>query len=148
MNLCSSLNLVFFFVLDFFLSSPGGHFETLKPEDVNPHVTFHHGIPSATTTLAYVPVQKILALSTRHRQVKLLGKDNTQALLESDDEQPSKFLQFVPNPVYFSMSRSKIELRFGTSKERSCVTFINPMKRSHLLLYCDSSYLLENLLVL
>ncbi|XP_074301913.1 uncharacterized protein LOC141633332 isoform X2 [Silene latifolia] len=93
MNLCSSLNLVFFFVLDFFLSSPGGHFETLKPEDVNPHVTFHHGIPSATTTLAYVPVQKILALSTRHRQVKLLGKDNTQALLESDDEQPSKFLQ-------------------------------------------------------
>ncbi|KAH9621155.1 hypothetical protein KSS87_006342 [Heliosperma pusillum] len=75
----------------------GGYSESLKPEDVNPHVTFHHGIPSAATTLAYDPAQKILALSTRQGQVKLLGKDNTQALLESDDEQPSKFLQFIPN---------------------------------------------------
>ncbi|KAL9229567.1 hypothetical protein vseg_005020 [Gypsophila vaccaria] len=76
---------------------PPAYSESLKPEDVAPRLTFHYGIPVAASLLAYDPIQKILALSTKHGQIKLLGKDNTQALLESDEEQPSKFLQFVPN---------------------------------------------------
>lgn len=76
---------------------PGESSESLKPEDVDPRLAFHYGVPSSAAMLAYDPVQKILAISTKNGQIKLLGKDNTQALLESNDVQPSKFLQFIQN---------------------------------------------------
>ncbi|CAL8171514.1 unnamed protein product [Prunus armeniaca] len=47
--------------------------------------------------LAYDPIQKILAVSSKDGRIKLFGKDNTQALLESVNAVPSKFLQFVEN---------------------------------------------------
>ncbi|KAJ8427822.1 hypothetical protein Cgig2_001633 [Carnegiea gigantea] len=72
---------------------PGGNVESLKAENVYPRLAFHYGIPSEAAKLAYDPVQKIVAVSTKNGQIKLLGKDNTQALLESNDVQPSKFLQ-------------------------------------------------------
>ncbi|KAK9670711.1 hypothetical protein RND81_13G219800 [Saponaria officinalis] len=76
---------------------PASYSESLKPEDVAPRLTFHYGLPAAATMLAYDPLHRILALSTKHGQIKLLGKHNTQALLESDEEHPSKFLQFIPS---------------------------------------------------
>lgn len=76
---------------------PGGNVESLKAENVYPRLAFHYGIPSEAAKLAYDPVQKIVAVSTKNGQIKLLGKDNTQALLISNDVQPSKFLQFVYN---------------------------------------------------
>ncbi|XP_021867534.2 uncharacterized protein [Spinacia oleracea] len=79
---------------------PGENSDCLKPEDVDPRLAFQYGLPSSATMLAYDPVQKILAVSTKNGQIKLLGKDNTQALLESNDVQPSKFLQFIHNQGY------------------------------------------------
>ncbi|KAL8151854.1 hypothetical protein V2J09_021662 [Rumex salicifolius] len=76
---------------------PGSNSEALKPEDVEPVVAFHYGIPLGASMLAYDPLQRILAISTKNGQIKLLGKDNTQALLESKEMLPSKFLQFVLN---------------------------------------------------
>ncbi|GAB2282490.1 hypothetical protein Dimus_017033 [Dionaea muscipula] len=69
----------------------------LKPGDVNPRVTFHYGIPSGGIMFAYDSIQRILAISTKDGQIKLLGKDNTQALLQPDDMLASKFLQFLDN---------------------------------------------------
>ncbi|RVW32921.1 hypothetical protein CK203_088041 [Vitis vinifera] len=46
---------------------------------------------------AYDSIQKILAIATRDGRIKLFGKDNTQALLESNETVPSKFLQFIEN---------------------------------------------------
>lgn len=40
----------------------------LKAEDVKPRTNFHYGIPPDSTTLAYDPVQRILAISTRWRR--------------------------------------------------------------------------------
>lgn len=76
---------------------PGGNLESLNPEEVDPRLAFHYGVPSGAAMLAYDPVQKIVAISTKNGLIKLLGKNNTQALLESNDVQPSKFLQFVHN---------------------------------------------------
>ncbi|KAL2904508.1 Gag-Pol polyprotein, partial [Bienertia sinuspersici] len=39
--------------------------ERLKPEDVDPHLAFHCGLPSSVAMLAYDPAQKILAISTK-----------------------------------------------------------------------------------
>ncbi|KAK6922499.1 Lethal giant larvae (Lgl)-like, C-terminal domain [Dillenia turbinata] len=76
---------------------PGGSSDSLKPEDLDPRLVFHYGIPSSSMLLAYDSVQEILAISTKDGGIKLLGKDNSQVLLESDDAAPSKFLQFLEN---------------------------------------------------
>ncbi|XAR58060.1 hypothetical protein NMG60_11026417 [Bertholletia excelsa] len=76
---------------------PGGSSEGLKSEDVNPCVAFHYGIPSGSHLLAYDSVQQILAISTKDGRIKLYGKDNTQAILESPEAVASKFLRFLEN---------------------------------------------------
>ncbi|CAB4268911.1 unnamed protein product [Prunus armeniaca] len=81
---------------------PGGNSDGLKGSDIDPCLLFHYGIPSGCNMLAYDPIQKILACSfvsitLKDGRIKLSGKDNTQALLESVNAIPSKFLQFVEN---------------------------------------------------
>ncbi|XVF18147.1 hypothetical protein REPUB_Repub10bG0187200 [Reevesia pubescens] len=72
---------------------PGGNSDGLKASDVDPHMLFHYGIPLGCCMFAYDSIQKILAISTMDGRIKLFGKDNFQALLESDDLVPSKFLE-------------------------------------------------------
>ncbi|KAK2966840.1 hypothetical protein RJ640_027799 [Escallonia rubra] len=76
---------------------PGGSSEGLKPEDVNPRLVFHYGIPSGSLLLAYDSIQTIFAISTKDGRIKLFGKDNTQALLVAAETVSSKFLQFIEN---------------------------------------------------
>ncbi|XP_073219915.1 uncharacterized protein [Cicer arietinum] len=79
-------------------NKPGGSsFDGLKASDVNPRVVFHQGIPSGGAKFAYDTIQKILALSTKDGRIKLYGKDNSQAMLESSEPLSSKFLQFIQN---------------------------------------------------
>ncbi|RDY02840.1 Syntaxin-binding protein 5, partial [Mucuna pruriens] len=78
-------------------NSGGNPTEGLKASDVDPRLVFHHGVPSGGAKFAYDTIQRILALSTRDGQIKLYGKDNAQALLESSEALPSKFLQFIQN---------------------------------------------------
>ncbi|KAK9164722.1 hypothetical protein Syun_005624 [Stephania yunnanensis] len=75
----------------------GGNLNGLKSDDVNPRLVFHYGIPAGSTALAYDSTQRILAISTKDGRIKLLGTDNTQALLESNEAVSSKFLQFIEN---------------------------------------------------
>ncbi|KAH6759635.1 hypothetical protein C2S51_000184 [Perilla frutescens var. frutescens] len=74
-----------------------GFSDSLRPDDVNPRLVFHHGISSGSVLLAYDSIQQILAISTKDGQIKLFGKDGSQALLESSETIPSKFLLFVEN---------------------------------------------------
>ncbi|URE00355.1 WD40 [Musa troglodytarum] len=69
----------------------------LTAEEVRPRLVFHYGVPPESSSLAYDPIQHILAISTRNGVIKLLGKDNSQALLQSEAAAPSKFLQFMEN---------------------------------------------------
>ncbi|CAK9156298.1 unnamed protein product [Ilex paraguariensis] len=76
---------------------PGWNSDGLKPDDINTRLLFHYGIPLGSMLLACDTIQQIFAVSTRDGRIKLFGKDNTQALLESPDAVPSKFLQFIEN---------------------------------------------------
>ncbi|KAJ9540847.1 hypothetical protein OSB04_027353 [Centaurea solstitialis] len=82
------------------LKKPGGNPDSLKSDDVNPRPIFHYGLPSGCTLLAHDPIQKILALSTVDGRIKLFGQDNTQAVMESPEAVPSKFLQFIHNQQF------------------------------------------------
>ncbi|CAJ1942207.1 unnamed protein product [Sphenostylis stenocarpa] len=73
--------------------SGGNSSDGLKASDVDPRLVFHHGVPSGGAKFAYDTIQRILALSTKNGQIKLYGKDNAQAILESSEALPSKFLQ-------------------------------------------------------
>ncbi|CAL0313098.1 unnamed protein product [Lupinus luteus] len=75
----------------------GNSLDGLKASDVDPHLIFHQGVPSGSTKFAYDTIQKILSLSTKDGRIKLFGEDNGQALLESSETVPSKFLQFIQN---------------------------------------------------
>ncbi|XP_061351439.1 uncharacterized protein LOC133296460 [Gastrolobium bilobum] len=80
------------------IKKPGGNSsDGLKASDVDPRLVFHQGVPSGGAKFAYDTIQKILALSTKDGRIKLYGKDNAQAVLESSEPLPSKFLQFVQN---------------------------------------------------
>ncbi|KAL7231198.1 hypothetical protein ACSBR2_009461 [Camellia fascicularis] len=76
---------------------PGGNSDGLKSEDIDPRLVFHYGLPSGSILLAYDSIQQILAISTKDGQVKLYGKDSSQAILESTETVPSKFLKFFKN---------------------------------------------------
>ncbi|MQL92976.1 hypothetical protein Taro_025611 [Colocasia esculenta] len=65
----------------------------LRAEDIDPRLVFHYGVPAGSNSLAYDPIQKIIAIATTDGRIKLFGTGNTQALLESVDATPSKFLQ-------------------------------------------------------
>ncbi|XWS29119.1 hypothetical protein CRYUN_Cryun24cG0001100 [Craigia yunnanensis] len=78
-------------------NKPGGNSDGLKASDVDPDMVFHYGIPLGCCMFAYDSFQKILVISTMDGRIKLFGKDNSQALLESDVTVPSKFLEFVQN---------------------------------------------------
>ncbi|KAI3519094.1 hypothetical protein L1887_08115 [Cichorium endivia] len=82
------------------LKKPGGNKDSLKSDEVNPRSIFHYGLPSGCNLLAHDPIQKILAMSTIDGRIKLFGHDNTQAVLESPEAVPSKFLQFIHNQPF------------------------------------------------
>lgn len=71
--------------------------ESLKREDIEPCLVFHYGIPSGSVLLAHDSIQQILAVSTKDGRIKLYGKYSTQAMLESAETVPSKFLEFFNN---------------------------------------------------
>ncbi|KAM3709989.1 hypothetical protein ACJW31_02G216300 [Castanea mollissima] len=97
---------------------PGGNVDGLKSSEVDPRVVFHYGIPSGSTMFAYDSIQKILAISTKDGQIKLFGKDNTQALLESNEISPSKFLQFMKNRGILLNTTSKNHLEVWDIDEK------------------------------
>ncbi|KAL2522035.1 Transducin/WD40 repeat-like superfamily protein [Forsythia ovata] len=76
---------------------PVGFSDNIKPDDVNPRLVFHYGIPSGSMLLAYDSIQQILAIATKDGRIKLFGKSGSQALLESSETVPSKFLLFIEN---------------------------------------------------
>ncbi|XP_054775821.1 uncharacterized protein LOC129284382 [Prosopis cineraria] len=79
------------------VKKPAGNSDGLKASDLDVRLVFHYGVPSNGTKLAYDNNQKILALSTKDGRIKLFGKNNTQAILQSPEPVPSKFLQFIQN---------------------------------------------------
>ncbi|XP_066343646.1 uncharacterized protein [Miscanthus floridulus] len=72
-----------------------GSISSLRAEDVSPRLAFHYGVPADAALLAYDPILHVLAVATRNGQIKLFGRDNTQALLQFPSPLPSRLLQFA-----------------------------------------------------
>nr|KYP36996.1 hypothetical protein KK1_041853 [Cajanus cajan] len=110
------------------MQTGGNSSEGLKASDVDPRLVFHHGVPSGGAKFAYDSIQRILALSTKDGQIKLYGKDNAQALIESSEALPSKFLQFIQNQgVLINVtSNNHIEARNSELSDDTVVTHILP----------------------
>ncbi|KAA3457602.1 Transducin/WD40 repeat-like superfamily protein isoform 1 [Gossypium australe] len=104
---------------------PGVNSDGLKASDVDPHLVFHYGIPLGCCMFAYDSIQKILAISTTDGRIKLFGKDNSQALLESDDTVPSKFLEvfFRPESRHPSKCKSQEPYRGKLLAESSQLSY-------------------------
>ncbi|KAH0936148.1 hypothetical protein HID58_013265 [Brassica napus] len=84
---------------------PGGSpSEGLRANDVEPRVVLHYGIPSGAHLFAYDPVQKILAVSTKDGRIKLFGKNQTQALLVSEEASTSKFIEVLLTYIIYVFS--------------------------------------------
>ncbi|XP_075486703.1 uncharacterized protein LOC142526274 isoform X1 [Primulina tabacum] len=79
------------------LKKPGGLSDTLKPDDVDPRLVFHYGVPPGSLLLKYNSIRQILAIATKDGRIKLYGKGGSQALLESPEIVPSKILLFMEN---------------------------------------------------
>ncbi|KAL6652218.1 hypothetical protein ACP70R_011143 [Stipagrostis hirtigluma subsp. patula] len=100
-----------------------GSISSLRAEDVSPRLAFHYGVPADASLLAYDPVLHVLAVATRNGQIKLFGRDNTQALLQSPTPLPSRFLQFADGQgVLLNVNtQNQIEVWDIDTKKLCCV---------------------------
>nr|GEW92843.1 DNA mismatch repair protein MLH3 isoform X1 [Tanacetum cinerariifolium] len=69
--------------------------------------------------LAHDPIQKTLAMSTIDGRIKLFGQDNTQAVMESPEEVPSKFLQFIHNQPFLININAKDHIEVWDIEKKS-----------------------------
>ncbi|XP_055586546.1 syntaxin-binding protein 5 isoform X3 [Uranotaenia lowii] len=60
--------------------------ETLRPENFQLRKTFRHGFPYSPTSLAYDPVQRILAVGDKSGSVRILGKFGVDAHVRHEGE--------------------------------------------------------------
>ncbi|XP_027078958.1 uncharacterized protein [Coffea arabica] len=110
-----------------FVKKPGGT-DGLKPEDVDPRLIFHYGIPSGANLFAYNNTKKILAISVGDGRIKLFGKNGSQALLESPELLPSKFLQFIENQEILVNTNSNNHIEVWDLEKR-CLSYIHDFKK-------------------
>lgn len=101
------------------LKKPGGNQDALKPDEVNPRPVFHYGLLSGCNLLAHDPIQKTLAMSTTDGRIKLFGQDNTQAVMESPEAVPSKFLQFIHNQPFLININAKDHIEVWDIEKKS-----------------------------
>ena len=57
-------------------------------------------------------IRNLISSALRDGQIKLLGKDNTQALLESNEISPSKFLQVLCSFPFICCFACHVKNRF------------------------------------
>ncbi|KAL3630160.1 hypothetical protein CASFOL_023144 [Castilleja foliolosa] len=111
-----------------FLKKHSGFSDTLDPDNVSPCLVFHYGIPPGSMMFAYDSIQQILAISTKEGQIKLFGKDGTQALLESPEIVPGKFLLIIENQgilIYVNVNNN-IEV---WDLERKCLSDVHRFEK-------------------
>uniref|UniRef100_A0A803NQD0 Lethal giant larvae (Lgl)-like C-terminal domain-containing protein n=1 Tax=Cannabis sativa TaxID=3483 RepID=A0A803NQD0_CANSA len=104
---------------------------SVKGCDVEPRLVFHHGIPSTSSLFAYDPIQNTLAISTNNDgRIKLFGTHNTQALLvQSQEAQPTKFLQFFHNKGILVNVTSKNSIEVWDIENKTLTHVLPPLQQ-------------------
>nr|CAH66754.1 OSIGBa0158F05.3 [Oryza sativa] len=102
-----------------------GGISGLRAEDVSPRLAFHYGVPADAALLAYDPALHVLAVATRNGQIKLFGRDNTQALLQSPSPVPSKFLRFAEGQGVLLNVNVKNQIEASLFSDLSVLVWLN-----------------------
>jgi hypothetical protein len=92
---------------------------------VSPRLAFHYGVPADAALLAYDPALHVLAVATRNGQIKLFGRDNTQALLQSPSPVPSKFLRFAEGQRVLLNVNAKNQIEASLFSDLSVLVWLN-----------------------
>nr|CAE03092.2 OSJNBa0017B10.7 [Oryza sativa Japonica Group] len=102
-----------------------GGISGLRAEDVSPRLAFHYGVPADAALLAYDPALHVLAVAIRNGQIKLFGRDNTQALLQSPSPVPSKFLRFAEGQRVLLNVNAKNQIEASLFSDLSVLVWLN-----------------------
>ncbi|OAY38396.1 uncharacterized protein LOC110624780 isoform X2 [Manihot esculenta] len=90
----------------------------LRPQDINPRIDVHFGIPSTASILAFDPIQSLLAVGTLDGRIKVIGGDNIEGLLLSPKELPFKNLEFLQNQGFLVSITSENEIQVWDLEQR------------------------------
>ncbi|XP_057989734.1 uncharacterized protein LOC110657239 isoform X2 [Hevea brasiliensis] len=90
----------------------------LRPQDINPRIDVHCGIPSTASILAFDPIQSLLAVGTLDGRIKVIGGDNIEALLVSPKELPFKNLEFLQNQGFLASVTNENEIQVWDLERR------------------------------
>ncbi|KAG9453465.1 hypothetical protein H6P81_006369 [Aristolochia fimbriata] len=87
-----------------FNKATGHQHDTSQPHissaDLDPRMSVHYGIPFTSSTLAFDPIQRLLAIGTLDGRIKIIGGNNIEGLLVSSKQLPFKNLEFLQNQGY------------------------------------------------
>lgn len=102
-------------------SSPAAG-QILRPEDINPRVDIHYGIPSTASIMAFDPIQSLLAIGTLDGRIKVIGGDNIEGLLVSPKQLPFKNLEFLQNQGFLVSITAENEIQVWDLEQRRLVS--------------------------
>ncbi|KAL1533424.1 hypothetical protein AAHA92_33309 [Salvia divinorum] len=92
-------------------SQPDDTQQTMASSKLAPLVAVHYGIPSTASTLAFDPIQGLLAVGTLDGRIKVIGGDNIEALLISPTALPFKYLEFLQNQGFLVSVSNENEIQ-------------------------------------
>ncbi|KAJ3682833.1 hypothetical protein LUZ60_013060 [Juncus effusus] len=74
-------------------------------------IAVHYGIPYTSSTLAFDPIQRLLAIGTLDGRIKIIGGDNIEGLLISPKKIPYKHLEFLQNQGFLVAISNENEIQ-------------------------------------
>ncbi|XP_042036243.1 uncharacterized protein LOC121782456 isoform X1 [Salvia splendens] len=92
-------------------SQPDVTQHTMASSEWAPLVAVHYGIPSTASTLAFDPIQGLLAVGTLDGRIKVIGGGNIEALLISPTALPFKYLEFLQNQGFLVSVSNENEIQ-------------------------------------
>lgn len=102
-------------------SQPEATHESMASSDLVPLVAVHYGIPSTASTLAFDPIQGLLAVGTLDGRIKVVGGNNIEALLISPAALPFKNLEFLQNQGFLASVSNENEIQVWDLEKR-CIS--------------------------
>ncbi|KAJ1699009.1 hypothetical protein LUZ63_007521 [Rhynchospora breviuscula] len=82
-----------------------------KSTEINVQIAVHYGIPYTASTMAFDPIQRLLAIGTLDGRIKIIGGDNIEGLLISPKKVPFKNLEFLQNQGFLVAITNENEIQ-------------------------------------
>lgn len=91
-----------------------------EPADIHLGPASHHGIPKTSSTLAFDPAQRLLAIGTLDGKIKLIGNNGIEGIFVSTSQSRCKFLEFSSNRGFLVNITVENDLQIWDLESRKC----------------------------